>query len=499
MKIKFENEQIKNRIKFENPWWWGEHKIDKFYSDMKRREYFKLFFPLVVERSVKRALVLMGPRRVGKTVMIYHAIDELINEKKIDPNKICYLSVETPIYNGIGLEELLNLFLEVTGNVHTNELYVFFDEIQYLKDWEVHLKSLVDSYHNIKFIVSGSAAAALKMKSNESGAGRFTDFDLPPLTFHEYLSLKGLDSIVTENKRTGGTEFVANDIDLLNNHFIDYINYGGYPEVSLSNEIQSDVGRYIRNDIVDKVLLRDLPSLYGIEDVRELNSLFTYIAYHSGNEMSLDAISQGSGVTKNTITKYIKYLEAAFLIKVVHRIDQNAKKFLRANFFKIYLTNPSLRTALFSPIMKNDPFIGNMVETAIFSQWQHSIIDNEKSYYARWKKGEIDMVNINQDQKPVRVLEIKWSNRFAEDPSQLKNLKTFCDIHKVNYAEITTIDIEKNIKFNNFTYYFTPASLYCFRIGKILVELKEIKGEMNRLLSSNEEITTILGNKDDKK
>jgi hypothetical protein len=54
-----------------------------FYQQMKRREYFKLFYPLVIERSIKRALVLMGPRRVGKTVMLFHAIDELINVKKI--------------------------------------------------------------------------------------------------------------------------------------------------------------------------------------------------------------------------------------------------------------------------------------------------------------------------------------------------------------------------------------------------------------------------------
>ena len=55
----------------------------------------------------------------------------------------------------------------------------------------------------------------------------------------------------------------------------------------MSEAIRSDPGRYIRHDIIDKVLLRDLPSLYGINDIQELNSLFTYLAYHSGNELSL--------------------------------------------------------------------------------------------------------------------------------------------------------------------------------------------------------------------
>ena len=94
----------------------------------------------------------------------------------------------------MALEELIKLFFEITNDKKKSIFYIFFDEIQYLKNWEVHLKSLVDSYHNIKFIVSGSAAAALKLKSQESGAGRFTEFALPPLTFHEYLALKTLST-----------------------------------------------------------------------------------------------------------------------------------------------------------------------------------------------------------------------------------------------------------------------------------------------------------------
>ena len=275
----------------------------------------------------------MGPRRVGKTVLLFHSIQGLIDEGR-SPKSICYFSIETPIYNGVSLEELVKLFLKRNRISKGDETFIFFDEIQYLKDWELHLKSLVDSYHDVKFIVSGSAAAALKLKSKESGAGRFTEFMLPPLTFHEFLSLtNNNDLIVTTpvTKMVEGTdqeynEFSCENLNKLNEKFIEYINFGGYPELSLSSAIQSDPGRYIRNDIIDKVLMRDLPSLYGIQDIQELNSLFTHIAYNSGNEMSLDAIAQHSGVAKNTIKKYITYLEAAFLIKVIHRIDQNGEK-----------------------------------------------------------------------------------------------------------------------------------------------------------------------------
>ena len=274
---------------------------------MKNRAYFQLLFPLIIEREIKRAVVLMGPRRVGKTVLLFQCIQKLLSSG-IDSKNICYFSIETPLYNGMALEELLNLFLSLNQNKNKDDIYVFFDEIQYLKNWELHLKSLVDSYHRIKFVVSGSAAAALKLKSQESGAGRFTEFILPPLTFHEFLSLTNNENLIKKKnlsedyKNTLG-QYKVKDIKLLNEKFIEYINFGGYPELSLSKAIQSDPGRYIRNDIIDKVLMRDLPSLYGINDVQELNSLFTYLAYNSGNEMSLEGISQNSGVAKNTIKK----------------------------------------------------------------------------------------------------------------------------------------------------------------------------------------------------
>lgn len=465
-------QQILDRIKFENPWW-IDGKIDEFYASMKRRLYFPIFFSLLQNNPAKRATVLMGPRRVGKTVMIFHTIQGLI-ESGINPQKIFYLSVETPIFNGIGIEELFNFCRKAVGKEDDLEgFYVFFDEIQYLKNWEVHLKSLVDSYHRIKFVVSGSAAAALKLKSTESGAGRFTDFTLPPLTFHEYIHLKNLDHLITSKKlkwnNTSVTIFDAVDIQAFNKHFIEYINYGGYPEVSLSKEIQSNPGRYIKSDIVDKVLLRDLPSLYGIQDVQELNSLFTTIAFNSGNEFSYDKLSVSSGVSKNTIKKYISYLEAAFLIRVVNRIDLSGKKFKRATFFKIYLTNPSLRSALFSPIVGTSKVMGNMVETAIYSQWFHRYWHTP--YYARWKSGEVDIVGLSSsDLKPAWAVEIKWSNRYFEKPKELKSLFNFLDSNGLNKAIVTTIDTSGKINYNDHLIDYIPAALYCYTVGKRTLE-----------------------------
>jgi predicted AAA+ superfamily ATPase len=470
-------DKIIERLRYENPWWINKQ-IPEMYSSMLKRLYFKLFYPNVIEKSIRRALVLMGPRRVGKTVMLFHSIEQLISEN-INPQKIFFIGIDNPIYVHLSLEDILNLCKQALNLNNLNGCYVFFDEVQYLKDWERHLKILVDSFPETKFIVSGSAAAALKWHSTESGAGRFTDFMLPPLTFQEYIYLKKMNHLIFDGSINYGEKprkyCLTHDIKALNKEFIHYLNFGGYPEVVLSEKIQSDMGRYVKNDIVDKVLLRDLPSLYGIKDVQELNRFFTYIAYNTGNEFSYETMSRESGIQKDTLKKYLEYLEAAFLIKVLNKVDVNAKRLKRITSFKVYLTNPSLRTALFSPISETDNEMGNIVETAVLSQWMHR--EKLDLTYARWKDGrndgEVDLVLVDDKKyKPVWGVEIKWSNRYFVKPHELKSLIQFCKSNSFDKSLVTSIDQLGVKKIDNISLSFLPASIYCYNIGDITLKMK---------------------------
>lgn len=471
------NNKIIERMRYENPWWVTQQ-IPATYSAMSKRLYFDLFFPFVKEKNVNRALVLMGPRRVGKTVMLYHSIDQLLSDG-IDPQRIFFIGIDNPIYVHLSLEDILLLCKKSLNLNDLSGCYVFFDEIQYLKDWERHLKVLVDSYPDTKFIVSGSAAAALKWHSTESGTGRFTDFMLPPLTFQEYVHLKKMNHLIFKGTIDFGGQSLpyclTHDIKTLNKEFLHYLNFGGYPEVVLSERIQSDMGRYVKNDIVDKVLLRDLPGLYGIRDVQELNRFFSYLAYNSGKEFSYETISKDSGIQKDTLKKYLEYLESAFLIKVLNKVDVTAKRLKRVTSFKVYLTNPSLRTALFSPVSETDDEMGNMVETAVLSQWMHR--EKLDLTYARWKEGktegEVDLVLVDDKKyKPVWGVEIKWSNRYYEKPAELKSLIQFCKANGLQNALVTSIDQigVKTIDSMHFT--FLPASVYCYNIGDITLKMK---------------------------
>lgn len=476
-------EQVVKRLQVENIWWNPPHKIAPDYVDLRRRAYFELLFPLVNTALPKRAVLLMGPRRVGKTVLLYQIVQELIS-KGVPPKHICYFSVDHPIFNGLGLESLLELYVEASAidlGSRPN-LFILYDEIQYLKEWEVHLKTLVDRYSNIKFLASGSSAAALRLKSTESGAGRFTDFLLPPLTFHEYLDLLGQNDLIQTNSRDAGRNFyAARDITELNRFFLNYMNFGGYPEVMFSTTIQEDPGRFIKSDIIDRVLLRDLPSLYGIQDIQELNYLFTTLAYNTANEVSLENLSKSSGVAKNTIRKYIEYLEAAFLIKTVHRIDRNARHFQRANFFKVYLTNPSMWSALFEVLRANDPLTGYLAETAIFSQWFHA---REPIYYARWDSGEVDIIGLTGKQSVNWAMEVKWSDNYSSDPKKLKSLLSFCNANKLSRnVVVTTVSQQCEIDYQGVTIDFRPASIICWTLGYNIV-----RSQKTRLLSGQTKV-----------
>lgn len=469
--LQISEQEIKDRLAFDNPWWEDGH-ISDLHNSYPRRAYFPPFKHLVQEKKVRRATILMGPRRVGKTVMVYHTIQDLL-ATSIPPSHILYLSLETPLYTGLSLEKLVLLFRDIQGHSRHASLYIFFDEIQYLKDWEIHLKSLVDSYPTYRFVATGSAAAALRLQSRESGAGRFTDFMLPPLSFAEYLRFTELDttylsSIDSEEAiyETSGKIITARDMEALNAAFVDYINYGGYPEAATSEHVRTNSARFIKSDIIDKVLLRDLPSLYGISDIQELNRLFTTLAYNTGNEVSLEKLAQSSGVAKNTLRRYIEYLEAAFLIQRLYRVDQTGKRFKRATSFKVYLVNPAMRAALFGPITSESPSIGALVETAVFGHKSYMGGLNHPYYYARWRTGEVDFVWPS----PIgdfHITEAKWSDKPLYDGSLRASVIRFCKQTGTKHATITTRTVAHTLLDQDIQLTLVPNSLYCYRRARL--------------------------------
>lgn len=455
------------RLRADNPWWTPDFRAEGPPYSWPRRAFADRVKELVLSR-VRRAVVLLGARRVGKTTLLQQILGDCLDRFPA----LLYAALDTPTYAGLSLDRLLALFEKSKPHDPRGPRLVVFDEVQYLRDWEAHLKDLVDRFPYTKFVVSGSAGAALRRRSQESGAGRFTDVELPPLTFAEFLEFRNENLVEVDG--TGALPvFRTRDIAALAGAFRDYLAFGGYPEAVLDPEVRKGLQRFLGRDIVDKVLLRDLPVLYGITDVTELNRLFTVLAYNSGQEASLEALASGSGIAKPTIKRYLDYLEAAFLIYRLRRIDVNARRFERERGFKVHLVNPAMRAALFGPVEETDERFGALVESGVLAQWLH-LPERELARYARWKGPwgdlEVDLVTLHgSDQRPRWALEVKWSDRPLRDAREYEGLAELARRHVLLAVGVTTrtgcARKEDAPPFPSTQFQFVPTALYAYGLG----------------------------------
>ena len=462
--LQISRDDIDARLALDNPWWEQADPSALPTANLPKRVYFAAFCHLALNYKIKRAAVLLGPRRVGKTVMVRQLVEKALESGIVGQN-ILYASIDTPLYSNLPLSFFVDA---VPAAGRGDQCLIMFDEIQYLRDWQIHLKDLVDSYPNVKFVASGSAAAALKVRSQESGAGRFSDFILPPLTFSEYVEFSGNDEIISGPYGRG--LFSCSDIPRLNKLFIAYLNYGGYPEAVFNEEVRRNPDRFIRSDIVEKVLLNDLPSLYGISNIQELKKLFMFLAYNAGQEVSYEGISQESGISNAMVKKYIEYLESAFLVIKLPTVNESCRSMQRERIFKVYLSNPSMRASLFSAAKEEDTaLIGHLAESAVFSQWQHSLAFSSLRY-ARWRGGEVDVVYLGQGkQKAEWIGEIKWSDYVGKNPSkEFKNLKYLLAKHKtIEAAFLTTRTImQHDLVIEDRPVTIWPTALYSYIVGR---------------------------------
>ena len=128
--------EILERFNFDNPWWSESVGIDPEFRSFPERAYLPLFKKLVLELNINRAVILMGPRRVGKTVMVYQTIQHLL-DSGVPGKNIVYMSLETPIYTGLGLEKLIKLFQQQFNHSKNTKLYIFFDTYENLCGFSV--------------------------------------------------------------------------------------------------------------------------------------------------------------------------------------------------------------------------------------------------------------------------------------------------------------------------------------------------------------------------
>ena len=261
-----------------NPWWRTPSAIKEESKPQKRLAYYEALKTLT-HKSIRRFAVLSGMRRVGKTTILYQIIEHLIDEG-VNPKNILYATFDNPILKLVNVENVLSIYESMYPIEGTR--YIFFDEVQYTENWELWMKVIYDSRKDIRLIATGSASPILEKGSADSGTGRWSVLKIPTMSFYEYCRLLDLDlPHLPENLRLSELQDLGSAQlgDLMNkfiplqNHFNRYLMIGGFPELVLSDD-DSYAQRMLREDVVDKVIKRDVLSLFNIRSPLLMEKLF---------------------------------------------------------------------------------------------------------------------------------------------------------------------------------------------------------------------------------
>lgn len=412
------NEQVIKVLRQYNPWWRNPIEIKEESKPQKRVAYYEAM-RIMQHKTIRRFAVLSGARRVGKTTILYQLIDTLIDEG-INPKNILYVSFDNPIVKLINVEDTLSIFESLFPIEGTR--YIFLDEIQYTENWELWMKVIYDSRRDIRLTATGSASPVLEKGAADSGTGRWSVLKIPTMSFYEYCRLLRLDEPrlpdhLRLTKLINMSNAQLNDLmeqfTPLTQHFNRYLTIGGFPELVLSDD---DVyaQRMLREDVVDKVIKRDVLSLFSIRSPLLMEKLFLYLCMNSTEIFSVTtAAKELENTSVNTLDSYIEALEMSNLIYLARPMNVGSKGALKGKP-KIFIADAAIRNAvlMIDDVLSDEKELGAMVETTVYkhivSFYQGSAAQLGYFRKAKDNQKEVDVV-IELPREKI-LCEVKYRN-----------------------------------------------------------------------------------------
>ena len=379
---------------------------------MQKKEAFKYIIkefhesarPDFIERQLvipdtTKVISLVGPRRAGKTFYFYQLIYNLL-KNNIDPTLILYINFEDdrilPLQssdlNAI-LEAYYELYPENTGKM----LYLFFDEIQNVENWEVFIRR-IDDTKNAKIYITGSSSKLLSQEIATSLRGRTLSYQMYTLGFEEFLRMKQI--ILDKDFEYTDKRY------LVKNLFDEYLYSGGYPEVVLELE---EMRRDILKNYFELIIYRDIVERFSIRNTTLLKNLLKYLITNISTQFSVNAyyraVKNDIAVSKETIIEYLSHLEDINLIYLVPFFSYSLKR-QQVNPRKVYCADNGLRNAVSFRFSKDE---GRLAENLVFLELKRR---GEELYY--WKsRGEVDFV-FSDDENFLTALNVSYTDMPAE-------------------------------------------------------------------------------------
>lgn len=466
-----------------NPWWKKSPISD--LPTWKRSAYYELI-KWVISPPTHRAIMLSGPRQVGKTTLLMQTINDLL-EKGVPPSNILYATFDHPVFKLAGLEAVLEAWRELEPKGEGPE-YLFLDEAQFIKDFGTWTKHQVDFFKHRRIVFTGSAMPLIN-SGEESGVGRWHTLQISTLSFYEYLQIKKIDlpnvpkiSQLASLWEASNKEIhsISEAAQVLIGHFHEYLIRGGFPQTALIESIPQ-AQRLLREDIIDKVLKRDMTAHFGVRKVLELEQTFIYLCMHDGGIQDLQTLSSNLGIPKQTVQNFINHLEQTHLLYKLAPFGYG-KEILRARY-KLYLADPAIAPALLmkgKTILEDSKALGMSVETAVFSHLKaHNATNHTRfSYWRDPKNKELDLIlEISEHLIPI---EVKYESQ-AITVKDIQGLINFCRQKReieVGYVLTKTakdfgpLDLKENASTAKIMR--IPACIFCYWIGESELQGKSI-------------------------
>ena len=342
---------------------------------IKRELYMKRIRPFIDSDLVK---VMTGIRRCGKSVMMTLIQDELI-ERGISKEQIISMNFEDLQY--AYLHDAIELHDEIQKKAKNikGRVYLFFDEIQEVKNWEKCINSLRVSL-DCDIYITGSNANLLSGELSTYLGGRYVEFIIYPFSFSEFIDLyRTIEPGISDSEA-----------------FQKYLVMGGMPYLSNLNYMEEPCRLYLR-DLFNSVQLKDIIQRNNIRDVDLLYRIISYVISNVGNTFSATSIfkyfkSEQRSSTVDTILNYITYCCDAYLFFRVKREDIQGKQLLSTNE-KYYIADHGVREAVFGGNMRD---INLILENIVFMEALRRGFDVT---VGRVGNQEIDFICKKQEQK----------------------------------------------------------------------------------------------------
>lgn len=386
----------------QNPWHAGGGVPDALAYTVERPLGQRLWERLVRDEP-RRFHLILGPRRVGKTTVMYQTVRHLLRNGYA-PQDLWWLRLDHPLLMRERLGDLVEMALATRALAAERPMILFLDEVVYAQDWDLWLKTFYDDRWPVQVVATSSATAMLRDRRLESGVGRWQEHYLTPYLFAEYLDLLGgprLLPAVGESLREtiGNLPRQLPDTRKVEAQRRDFIFIGGFPELLIGHSPTDDRSELLRSqqvlrgDAVERAIYKDIPQSFGVDHPMQLERLLYVLAGQITGVLAPRTICQGlDGLSQPTLDRYLSYLTEAFLVFTLPNFS-GSELSVQKRGRKLYFVDGAIRNAALQrglAPLDNPAELGALLENLVAST-MHALSRHSGVRLHHWRDNKIEV------------------------------------------------------------------------------------------------------------